>query len=354
MESAASAYAITMARELRQMSQAALCKEVGISQGTLSKVENEQIPASEELVEKVASGLGLPKSFFYQSLEFKNLPQTFFRKYDIGQTKTKSIRAKVHMLRLQLGALLNAVETPEDRVPRVRLDEYPGSIENLAAEVRVHWQVRPGPLGNLTSLVERMGVVVLECDFGTAKVDAVSLREADLPPFVLMNPSMPGDRWRFTLAHELGHLIMHHGRFLGTSTADIESEAHRFASAFLMPGKDISGQFIGRLTLDRLASMKSVWKVSMQALIMRASSLRRITESQKRRLFMQMGKLGYRRDEPVFVEREQPGFVKGLIRFHLEELGYSVEQLSGVLNILESEVYDLYPQALRRPLRLVE
>lgn len=343
-----------MARELRQVSQAALCKSIGIAQGTLSKIENEQILPNEELLRRIAQVLRLPISFFTEAVEFHNLPQTFFRKYNIGQVQTKAVRAKVNLLRRQLGTLLEAVEPLEDRVPRVVLEDYPGTVDRLARELRIHWNVRPGPIANLTALVEKMGVLVLECDFGTARVDAVSVRENELPPIVLMNPSMPGDRWRFTLAHEIGHLVMHHGRFLGMSTVDIESEAHRFASALLMPAEEISGQFIGRLTLDRLASLKTKWKVSMQALIMRAASLGRITEAQKRRLFTRMSKLGYRRDEPISIKREEPYFVPELFKLHVQELGYSVQDLSRALNILEDEIYDLYPRAIRRTLRVID
>jgi Zn-dependent peptidase ImmA (M78 family)/transcriptional regulator with XRE-family HTH domain len=350
----AKAYAITLARELRQVSQGSLCERIGVAQGTLSKIENEQLPATNELVAQIAQALALPASFFYQDFEYRNLPQTYFRKYNITQSLTKSIRAKITVLREHVKTLLDSVEMPEDRVPAVSLEEYAGSIEGLAAELRVHWNVRPGPVPNLTALLEKMGVLVLECDFGTAKVDAVSLRDNELPPTIFINPKMQGDRWRFTMAHELAHLIMHHGRFMVKEINDIEAEAHRFASSFLMPAKDIGSQLIGRLTLDKLASLKSHWGVSMQALIMRAADLHRITDSQKRRLFMEMSKLGYRRDEPVYIEREQPTFVNAVVRFHMEELEYSVQELAAALNVLEDDLYKLYPRAIRSPLRLVK
>jgi len=347
-------YTITLARELRQCSQAALCRELGIAQGTLSKIENEQIPASCEVIEKLAVALQLPESFFFQKIEYCTLPQTFFRKYKINQALTKSVRAKICILREQMRTLLKAIELPEDRVPRVDLDDYPGTIEHLAREVRLHWRIGPGPITNLTNLVEKAGVILLECDFGTAKVDAISMREEDLPPIIVVNKEGPGDRLRLNVAHELGHLIMHHGRFLSTKTGDIESEAYRFASAFLMPARDISGSFTGRVNLERLASLKRQWKVSMQALTMRACDLGKITEHQKRRLFMQMSKRGYRRHEPIYIEREEPTFVKALVKFHFDELGYGVRELSDALNVLEADMYEMYPRVLRKPLRLVE
>ena len=57
-------------------------------------------------------------------------------------------------------------------------------------------------------------------------------------PVVFSNKRSLGDRQRFTLAYELGHLVMH----LQTNpsfTRDISHEANEFAAEFLMPEKDI-------------------------------------------------------------------------------------------------------------------
>jgi Zn-dependent peptidase ImmA (M78 family) len=83
------------------------------------------------------------------------------------------------------------------------------------------------------------------------------------------NVEQPADRMRFTLAHELGHLVMHHDQ----PTQSMEQEANEFASAFLMPARDIRPHFARRVDLRLFAELKPVWRVSMASLLMRARSL---------------------------------------------------------------------------------
>ena len=104
---------------------------------------------------------------------------------------------------------------------------------------------------------------------------------------------MPGDRQRFTLAHELGHLVMH-----DVPTEEMEDEADKFASEFLMPEAQIQGQ-LHALSMRKLWELKSRWKVSMAALVKRAETLGCITASQTRYLWIQLSKSGYRLEEPA-------------------------------------------------------
>jgi Zn-dependent peptidase ImmA (M78 family) len=77
------------------------------------------------------------------------------------------------------------------------------------------WQVaitarRPrGPVESVTELIEDAGAFVIQIGFKTNLLDALSFRLPGLPPLIFMNSEMPGDRYRYTLAHELAHLILH-------------------------------------------------------------------------------------------------------------------------------------------------
>jgi Zn-dependent peptidase ImmA (M78 family) len=110
---------------------------------------------------------------------------------------------------------------------------------------------------------------------------------------------------RFTLAHELGHLVMH--RF---PTENMETEANEFASTLLMPSADMRSAFLGRrVTLELLAALKPEWKVAMQALLMRATSLKCVSPNQARYLWQQISARGF---APTFARRRstsqrQPG-----------------------------------------------
>jgi len=107
----------------------------------------------------------------------------------------------------------------------------------------------------------------------------------------------------FDCAHELGHLVMHkHGDPKETRAA--EREANNFASAFLMPGKDVRAQVRRPITIQVILEAKFRWRVSAMALAYRLNSLRLLSEWQYKSLIMELGKRGYRSGEPRSIERE--------------------------------------------------
>ena len=191
----------------------------------------------------------------------------------------------------------------------------------------------------MVDLLEDAGVLVVESDFGSPKFDGFSVfeRNTGLPPTVFLNQAPPGDRERFTLAHELGHLVLHTGLDVTKPERDVEAEADRFAAEFLAPAADIKGH-LGRITLADLARLKLHWKISMGSLLMCADRLGRITPSQKRRLWMEMSSLGYRTKEPNPIPRESPRLFTELIEFHLGELGYTEQELADHLRVTASEL----------------
>lgn len=144
------------------------------------------------------------------------------------------------------------------------------------------------------------------------------------------------------MAHELGHHVMHHHEYAADASEDCESEANEFAASFLMPERDIRPHFHARLTLDDLASLKQYWKVSMQALLIRARVTGRITEAHSTRLWKRLSMLGYRSNEPVIIEREQPTLLRDVLLVHRNELGYSDSELSDLLRLNVNEFRQRY------------
>lgn len=325
---------VMLGRESRGYTQTALARKIGIQQGTLSKVESGQMPATDDLVEQLSEHLGYPKSFFSQQPSFRQLPLSFFRKKArVSATAVKAIRARANIRRLHIAKLTAAAELPSLRFLQIDAKDSIHRAELAAKELRIHWHLPPGPIQDLTRAIENAGILVIPFDFETGDVDGVSFYEPndDLPPTIFVRYGMPGDRMRFTLAHELGHIVLHHHLAIPRDDVDTEGQAHAFAAELLMPAEDIRG-YLGNLTLAKLASLKTYWKVAMQALLKRATTLGRITERNARFLWMHMGKLGYRTEEPVPIPAEQPSLIRELVQFHLNDLQYSEAQLSDLLS----------------------
>jgi Zn-dependent peptidase ImmA (M78 family) len=186
--------------------------------------------------------------------------------------------------------------------------------------------------------LEDAGVIVARCDFGTRQVDALSLYapEDELPPLIFVNAMSPGDRVRFSLAHECGHLVLHQAT-PPQPEDDVEGEADRFAAELLTPRMEVR-PYLNRPTLAKLASLKPYWKVSMRSLIEQAARVGQIAERQRRYLHMQMAKAGYLDVEPNPIEIEQPSMLREIVECHLEQLDYSEGELSKALRLKPDEM----------------
>jgi Zn-dependent peptidase ImmA (M78 family) len=261
-------------------------------------------------------------------------------KADVTARELDMITAELNVRTMHLGRFLEGVDiTSATGIPALDVEQY-GSPEQIAATVRAHWGIPSGPIKNLMGWVERAGVIVGLSNFGGASVSGVVFRVPAKPPLILLNSLHPGDRMRFTLAHELGHLVMH--RF---PTSNMEAEANEFASALLMPASEIRAAFRGRkITLQTLAALKPEWRVAMQALLMRASSLQLLSTNQARYLWQQIGANGWRLREPadVDVPAETPSVLPSIVKAHFDDLGYSLDDLAGLLTIHAGEFGEMY------------
>ncbi|MCA1702173.1 MAG: ImmA/IrrE family metallo-endopeptidase, partial [Actinobacteria bacterium] len=161
------------------------------------------------------------------------------------------------------------------------------------------------PIGRLLSAVERAGVVVYSTPIELQKQQAFSLwagPRLDRPVIAYVRGQSP-DRVRWGVGHELGHLALHPGPIAGV---DIEKEANQFAAEFLVPAETFAQEVSGPVTLTTLMMLKTRWRISMQALVMRCRDLGAITERQARYLFQQISVRGWRKAEPVEIPVERP------------------------------------------------
>jgi Zn-dependent peptidase ImmA (M78 family) len=332
---------LILARESRGLPQTALAERAGISQGRLSKMEAGLLPAPPDVLEKVAGVLGYPEEFFRQTdaVYGPSTSEFFHRKRQSTAIKViDQLHALLNIRRMHVARFLRAVDfSGRMRMEHVDLDEY-DSPEEVARKIRADWRLPSGPVRDVVRTIEQAGGVIVRFSFGTPKVDAVSTWVPGLPPLFFINREMPADRERLSLAHELGHILMH-----STVRPDMESEANKFAAEFLMPAADIRPH-LHDLNLSRLAGLKPFWRVSMQALLMRATDLATIAKSRAQSLWVQLSQQGYRKREPAELDfpHEVPRALQELVEIHHQRLGYSSKDLARLLALTETEAENYY------------
>lgn len=338
---------LVLARESRGYTQSDLAMRLSVAQSFVSKIESGLLDVSESLLETISEVLDYPASFFCQTDAVYGYGSACIyhrKRQSVPAYILRKLIAEMNVLRIQVTRLLRGTEVEhENKFHRMDIVEFDGNAEHVARLIRRSWGIPPGPIDDLTSAIEMAGGIVIKCSFGTNKIDAMSQWLPGLPPLFFMNAEVPGDRLRFSLAHEVAHVIMHQ-----VPTNNMEVEADRFAAEFLMPEADIR-PFLRPLSLPRLATLKAYWKVSMAALLKRASDLRVITPRQKSYLWTQMGKQGYRLKEPVDILAEEPTVLEDIIDVHRRELGYTITELSRLVESHEQEFRARYlrPHKLR-------
>jgi Zn-dependent peptidase ImmA (M78 family) len=316
-----------------------------MAQSRISKIENGiSEPASLE-IEKIARATGVNRAFFFQSEEIHGLGSTFVfnrKRQNVPLKIQRAIQANVNIMSLQAKRLLLGAEiVVSNKFERLDMDQFAGRAEKAARFLRAHWAVPLGPVANVTRLVEAAGGIVFVNDFGTDQIDAAHMWLPGMPPMFFMNSALPPDRYRFNLAHELAHALLH--RFV---TGDCEDEANAFASEFLMPKEEIS-RYLDSMTLEKAARLKAIWKTSMHAIIYRAKTLGKISERQFTRLMQTMGARGYRKAEPIDFPREEPNTVKELVKVHRDFHHYTDDDLNSLLFRSDPQFLRATPPQLR-------
>lgn len=349
---------VVLAREYRNLTQEELARLIKVTQGTISKIEGNVAPEiSEDLIPRIANVLRFPTDFFHQPGERVGIGSSAFyykRKSVIAAPDRKRISGVVNLLRLSIKRLLNSVELEASRkLPFFCLDEFSQNPELVARALRSAWNLPDGPIKNVTSLIESAGVIVVPCDFGSTAMDATSLRLADMPPLIFINKSVVGDKWRFTLTHELGHLVMH-----DVPSETMEDEADQFAAEFLMPESEMKAQYVRypKIRLQDLANLKPYWKVSISDLLARAESLDAIAPNQSKSIKLQLSKsqaskLGQPLKEPGPLNVEKTENFEGLFQYFLKNLDYSPNEIARAILMYPEEFSALGVEALAPKVR---
>jgi Zn-dependent peptidase ImmA (M78 family)/DNA-binding XRE family transcriptional regulator len=335
---------IMLARLSRGLTQGDVAEAIGVTQATISKVESGLLQMDVDQLEELATYLQYPSDFFRRRdvIDGPGLPEMYHAR------RRKTVRAMVlsrayamaSIKRMHVEALLRSTNQAATEFPRYPREEY-GDPAEIARTVRAHFELPVGPIINMTEVVEQAGGIVVKCDFESRQIDGFSKwKPPTVPPLFFINRHSPPDRCRWTLAHELGHVIMHTGQ-MGSN--EIEDEANLFAEEFLTPARYIKPLLMNP-TLQKLAALKLQWKVSVQALISRAYHLDLISYRQQSYLYSQWTKAGFRLREPKELDppEEEPRSLMDLVQFHLQRLGYSAADLGKLLALYPDELKKEY------------
>ena len=336
---------LKLARKRSGLSLRALSSCIGgiVSAQAIGKYERgEMMPSSTvaiamaEALEISVSNLLSPSSVSLESVEFRKLASTRAK-------ERASVEAQVldHVDRyLQVEELL-ASSSSSRYEPR----GAPYHIENVeqaegaATSVRAGWNLGGGPIPDMTELLEERGVKVVKLPLPST-LDGLTCyvrrSDGDDVPVVVCSDVKSIERQRFTIALELGHMVMD----IPSDVPD-EEACNRFAGAFLVPEKELKRE-VGRhrfnFGFSELIEIKQMFGISAAALVVRMRDVGIINQATMVSIFRGIGS-GWRKTEPCPLGRtERPGRFRRLCLRALAENEISESKASELLRQPVSEI----------------
>lgn len=343
---------LSQALAARRLSQVQLAAMVGVSPATVSKWRSGQQAPEADTLARLASVINVNPEWFTRPLPGQCSAPLFRSNASAHVAARQMLEARLEWAQDIVLALNEFVDFPELNLPTRSFSDpeeiSDSDIEAAACECRDLWRLGRRAIPDLALAVEGAGVILVREETGIAPIEGLSAwSESLLRPIILLSADKDnGFRSRFDLAHELGHLVLHKGIPRSTERdryKQMESQAHRFAGAFLLPAETFSSEVRTPVTLDSLLLLKQRWGVSVAAIIMRLEVLGIIDEEAKVALFKRRSARWGVKSEPGDEARvpERPRLLRRTIELLVSSGVMPIEAISGYIGLSTCDVEKL-------------
>ena len=274
-----------------------------ISRQALHKYEKGDVVPNSEMIGYLCDALNVRPDFFFTEMEVK-LGSIEFRKLDKLPAKEENRiieQAKDFLSRyLELEEIIGLSYAFKNPLIDCGFIDTAEKAEMAAVKVREAWCIGMDPISNTVELLEdnHIKVIEFEADLG---FDGMQTLVNQKVPVIAVNISRvkKDDRKRFTVMHELGHLLMSIDPRLPIKQK--ENLCNRFAGAMLFPA-DLIKKELGikrnKLLIQELGVLKQEYGISIQAIVMRARATDIISNRYCNEFFSYIKQMNWQIDEP--------------------------------------------------------
>ncbi len=308
------------ARKAKGWTMTRLADDINLTRQAISQYEKSDTKPSPEKLREIASSLGQPVQYFtWDTSVRKQSPATFRSLVSSAGRAREQAESWMEMFATIVKVFQKSVNIPLLSLPSIDIPDFTrlsfDDIEEIAIATRRHFRLGDGPISNLTLLLENHGILIA---FKKLNKNLSGLSQwYDDRPFVLIEPAKSASRTRYSLSHELGHIILHQQITSDAEIFDkatfklIEEQANYFAGAFMLPESTLAREVYGT-DWDSMIELKSRWKMSIAALAMRLNNINIISDYQKTRIFRDLGSHNARTHEPLdnVIEQDSPRMIK--------------------------------------------
>ncbi|MCG7442794.1 XRE family transcriptional regulator [Dermabacter vaginalis] len=296
---------LTQARFAAGLSKAKLAEKVGVTPAAIGQYESRVATPRREVLPALARELKVPVDYFATGRPIGRVDgsQAHFRslRSTTARDRAKAIAFIEQVWELTF-ALEKRVQFPEVSLPKI--DRNAADPVAAAQALRAWWGLGVKPVKHLVALAESHGVVVSLLTLANADVARVGAFSTShlARPVIIVTPERAKSVYvyRFTVAHELGHILLHGEAVPGDKQQ--EREADQFAAELLTPRAQIENLLPRTVNLSRLDQLSRHWGVSVDSLLLRMKETGTVSESSIRRGYQKLKQLrssGLETPEPV-------------------------------------------------------
>lgn len=278
------------ARILNAFSQQELADRSDVSKQMISKYENGLSMPSSEVLINLAKALQVKVDYFFtpQTIELGEL--NFRKKSKLTTKRLKAIKEEVKNRvsnYLEIENILQFETEFKDPIQKRKLFSME-DMEDLVFTIRMEWNIGIDPIHNIIQLLEDQGIKVIEIEEEENLFDGMATLIDNKYAIIVINKKFGIERKRFTLLHELGHLLLD---LPDCNEKEEEKFCNRFAGEFLFPKTSIIREF-GRkrdnISLKELVEMQKKYGISISAIMYRLKDIGIISESRHKNFHIQL------------------------------------------------------------------
>jgi Zn-dependent peptidase ImmA (M78 family)/DNA-binding XRE family transcriptional regulator len=271
-------------RLIRGMTQDEVVSALGetLSKNALSRYERGDMKPRYHILVALAKVFDVQLEYFFRPFTV-DISELLFRTKQAlpaGEKERLQLEAAAIMERYLLTEQLLGLESrfvnPLQALPVLKTAE---EAEEAAKRLRETWKLGDHGLMNVYGMIESFGIKVVEITTSES-FDGMTGKVNDKIPLIVVNTAMTVERKRFTVIHELAHILL---RFdTSMEEKEVERLCNRFAGAVLMPSellRDLIGPTREQIGLRELILIKNHFGISLQALMYRAAELNYISQA---------------------------------------------------------------------------
>lgn len=331
------AYRIKNARKLNGLSMQEVASELNVSKQMISKYEKGfSIPSSSKLI-KLSKLFNLKIDYFFSALKIELGEVNFRKKSTFSMKKQDALKEQIKIKLenyLYIEDCLSINFSFENPLKGLKINhEY--DIVNAVKKLRDEWEIGFDPIHNLIQLLEDQKIKIIELADVDEKFDGLASLVDKKYPVIVLNKNFHVERKRFSLLHELGHILLDISEECDMKEEDV---CHKFASEFLLPRKTIIEEFGGKrkhISLSELISFQEKYGISIKAIVYKLKDVGILTENQHSSFYK---RIRYNRslereiDQSRFKTPEYSDRFERLVYRALAQENISISKASALLN----------------------